>query len=1138
MTALMRLMPATLVLAGGLLGDVARGATIAADGKVHDLTTAAFNKAVKEHPLLFVMFHAPWCGHCKKFAPEWERLAALSESAGVPIAKVDAIAEQRLAEKLAVEGFPTLKLFRGSLKVVADYKGPREPPKMLEWLNIWLGDGLVESVNPSAAAIRAWAGKKRLALLGVRSGQATPDASMGKVLEDATFMLNSQKPGSEVLVGEMEANSVVYRELVRADQSPQPPCVVLFREFEFEEKRLVYAGKTAGVWESGAFMDWFHKVRLPALIPASPDTEKDFLQNIEPGHGLVILFDADGAAAKELHKVAIEFKNEKRLKWVHAEKKNNFSEGLAKSVGVEDFPEIAIWQFGENEDEDKVFRISQQGQRVKDGFSSAAARDFVESWQSGKLTADKDPILAVTSDTFEQYVMDAGRDVLVEFYAPWCGHCKALAPEYKNVGIHYADDNTIRIVKMDATKHSHKSATIKSYPTLKLYPRSDKKKPIDLEFKAARNKQHIIDFIEKHRRQGEKGPSENKAQAKSAGNSKSDKAMAGKAQSGSIGRGVWIFDDSMDQQNRGQELSQEMVASQGGYTLVTVGSLGVLIAPGDPATARAVRYFGTAAEASRYAQEIAASPTVVSVPPPSPAPVPDLSLGGFPCPNDPDLTSCKAWCAGVSPAGLKWKGAKGGKPCGDVKSEDQRHDQPTCTCYDKSYTVINAMCVSACQVPPPAPAKCSAGDATCSAPTGPVVAPPLGHGVSSSGTRYLLYDTKYGEGFNLQREVYPRAGWLVSELNKAIEARCGKKQGGPGCMLWSLVLPPWCSVVHWWSESSHRRWAEFFDIDVLKRAKIPVIEFADYKKLTGGNQVDLAVAYQTEKSKVKNHDLSGGFGEFDGWAAKLEDCTAEHREVPEYRITNKSSGKMNLLYAGKCDGGINTQQFRCAVFKSPFPTAPLNMLSSLDESIGSVLLKNYDYLLSPDNDELDKAGLRDSMLFAKEIRERADEFISSQLGGRPYIAAHCRRTDFLRVRKKTTPDASNIAAKLNALLKEQGMDQIFVATDAPNDLKKDLEAKVNGTVHFFTPSKPFDHPGKQTCAEMWIAARADFFIGTIESRVTMHIQLERGFLGKPRATSEQEFCKTFENEKGVVKPCGSHAYRHPAGKGRYRGAYL
>lgn len=38
------------------------------------------------------------------------------------------------------------------------------------------------------------------------------------------------------------------------------------------------------------------------------------------------------------------------------------------------------------------------------------------------------------AENFESLVNDDSKDVLIEFYAPWCGHCKSLEPKYKELG--------------------------------------------------------------------------------------------------------------------------------------------------------------------------------------------------------------------------------------------------------------------------------------------------------------------------------------------------------------------------------------------------------------------------------------------------------------------------------------------------------------------------------------------------------------------------------------------------------------------------------------------------------------------------------------------------------------------------------
>ncbi|PIO28709.1 hypothetical protein AB205_0087120, partial [Aquarana catesbeiana] len=61
------------------------------------------------------------------------------------------------------------------------------------------------------------------------------------------------------------------------------------------------------------------------------------------------------------------------------------------------------------------------------------------------------PVKVVVAENFDELVNDDSKDVLIEFYAPWCGHCKNLEPKYKELGEKLAGDPNIVIAKMDAT---------------------------------------------------------------------------------------------------------------------------------------------------------------------------------------------------------------------------------------------------------------------------------------------------------------------------------------------------------------------------------------------------------------------------------------------------------------------------------------------------------------------------------------------------------------------------------------------------------------------------------------------------------------------------------------------------------------
>ncbi len=95
--------PAVRIPCSSLVADARAGFTVLA-------------QSPQENPFTVVEFYAPWCGHCKNLAPEWESAAkTLSEAKLDPpivLANVDATEEDNkpLATKYGVKGFPTIKV--------------------------------------------------------------------------------------------------------------------------------------------------------------------------------------------------------------------------------------------------------------------------------------------------------------------------------------------------------------------------------------------------------------------------------------------------------------------------------------------------------------------------------------------------------------------------------------------------------------------------------------------------------------------------------------------------------------------------------------------------------------------------------------------------------------------------------------------------------------------------------------------------------------------------------------------------------------------------------------------------------------------------------------------------------------------
>jgi protein disulfide-isomerase A6 len=110
--------------------------------------------------------------------------------------------------------------------------------------------------------------------------------------------------------------------------------------------------------------------------------------------------------------------------------------------------------------------------------TAEALAEFVnsEGGTNVKIAATPSNVVVLTADNFDEIVLDEKKNVLVEFYAPWCGHCKNLAPVYEKVATAFKLEDDVVIANLDADKHKDlgEKYGVTGFPTLKFFPKSNK----------------------------------------------------------------------------------------------------------------------------------------------------------------------------------------------------------------------------------------------------------------------------------------------------------------------------------------------------------------------------------------------------------------------------------------------------------------------------------------------------------------------------------------------------------------------------------------------------------------------------------------------------------------------------------------
>lgn len=106
------------------------------------------------------------------------------------------------------------------------------------------------------------------------------------------------------------------------------------------------------------------------------------------------------------------------------------------------------------------------------------------------------PVIVAVAKNFDEVVTNNEKDVLIEFYAPWCGHCKKLTPIFDELGEKLKGED-VSIIKLDATANDvPPQFEVRGFPTLFWIPKDSKQNPI--KYEGGRDLDDFVNYIAKH----------------------------------------------------------------------------------------------------------------------------------------------------------------------------------------------------------------------------------------------------------------------------------------------------------------------------------------------------------------------------------------------------------------------------------------------------------------------------------------------------------------------------------------------------------------------------------------------------------------------------------------------------------------
>eukprot|EP00903_Cladosiphon_okamuranus_P012417 g11636.t1 len=462
------------------------------------LNESSFEKALAENDVLLLEFFAPWCGNCQRLRPRYARAAAALASEGSKgrLAKIDCTENEALCveEPWRIQRYPTIMLRRfGKLH---EFDEPPEAKEIVRFMRKATEPAL--RLLSNEAAVHEFARSNDVAIVGIMEKDGSEAHVKFKEAAEADFG---------------RAYGVTFDDKVAdffAVESGNK--VVALRQFDPERLSMqVFSFTTKDDIESfveGASKKLYLKMgtdEASDILAARPVamfllTEEEKVPSTAT-KGVMEL--AQAMAKNSLAATATGKKAADRVvQYVHASKDDAGTRVMGFLIGEKNLdgqvPGAFLVAPG---DEGKILKYRYDGELTVEGLEDFEGRffagDLSPHTKSEALSEEDElgPVKTVKAASFKRMVIDNDKDVLVDFYAPWCPHCKRLAPVYAELAGKMEGRDNLVVADMDVTANEvdYPGVSTSKLPTLLMFKARSKETPQRYEGELAL--EPLMDFV-------------------------------------------------------------------------------------------------------------------------------------------------------------------------------------------------------------------------------------------------------------------------------------------------------------------------------------------------------------------------------------------------------------------------------------------------------------------------------------------------------------------------------------------------------------------------------------------------------------------------------------------------------------------